>query len=221
MDTLRAIQTCKMPKIRMKKPPQKRKLSPVKEEVLQKKLKSSKPLAASSLHNSKQNSKDCKDKAFFDAESGENKEPPMKKTTTAKKTKLAPAILDSLFAKNSVDRTIECVVRTASVAKCKNVKSCAVKKSANAKIGLVKGKTECEVFGASKRKTRNSNNNVVVMQAVPRVPRKSLVYPRWSNGWVWEGESFESKVFINVSIFFVIGIFFVSYLNISLLCVFE
>jgi hypothetical protein len=33
------------------------------------------------------------------------------------------------------------------------------------------------------------------------VPRKAHSAPRWSNGWSWEGQSFQGKVFLNVSSF--------------------
>lgn len=34
--------------------------------------------------------------------------------------------------------------------------------------------------------------------------RQSAVAPRWSNGWTWEGQPFQSKIFMNVSFFLII-----------------
>lgn len=31
------------------------------------------------------------------------------------------------------------------------------------------------------------------------VPRQTLSAPRWSNGWMWQGEPFQGKIFLNVS----------------------
>lgn len=38
------------------------------------------------------------------------------------------------------------------------------------------------------------------VQEIPEaiLPRRSMTSPRWSNGWKWEGEPFQSKVFLNV-----------------------
>ncbi|KAF2903938.1 hypothetical protein ILUMI_02236, partial [Ignelater luminosus] len=207
----------------------KRKLSPTKEETNHKKLKTSKPLAASNLHNSKQNLKNNKGKCFVDFELSENKEPLVKTTkksqvnsknslnnnnnTTAKK--LAPAILDSLFAKNNVDRTIESVINRYSDSlrtnkktetnikatdKCKLIKSESIinNKSTNSKMAQVKSKTAIvsKKIGASKRKTK-SKGIEIPSTAVTRVPRKYMQVPRWSNGWTWKGEPFQAKVFLN------------------------
>lgn len=39
------------------------------------------------------------------------------------------------------------------------------------------------------------------VQEIPEaiLPRRTIVSPRWSNGWNWEGEPFQGKVFLNVS----------------------
>lgn len=167
---------------------QKRKLSPVKEETVQKRLKTqTKPLAASNLHNSKQNSKESKDKVVCEAELTENKEP----TKKTKKT--------STNVKSTVDdRTSgNCAVEDLSVRtyKCKGKVG---RKGSSTKCAKVE-KAECAV---TKRKyNKKNNNNQVIPQAVTK-PRRSLQCPRWSNGWMWEGEPYEAKVFINVSILF-------------------
>lgn len=206
----------------------KRKLSPSKEEIVStKRAKASKPLTASNLHNSKQNSKESKDK-YIDSELIENKEPIKKNykkshvNSSKTSKKLAPVALDTLIAKNSVDRTndgvvCEPVTRTArsddpsalkTVEKCKvktEVKKESVtnnKKSTNSKTVAVKSsKVECRKIGNYKRKGKNCPE--VVTQVISKVPRKSLHLPRWSNGWTWEGEPYEAKVFLNVSNFYI------------------
>lgn len=180
--------------VKLKKATTRQKLAVMRQETLARKSRT-RPLTASNLHNSKLNMKESK-KLASEAELTENKEP----TTAKKKKKLAPTMLDNLFAKNSVDRTIDSVVSEAT-AKCKG---CKVEKNNNNKkstnVKCEKKTAECKgIIGAAKRKGRKSVE--AVPQAVPKVPRRSLHCPRWSNGWTWEGEPFEATVFINVSRF--------------------
>lgn len=169
---------------------QKRKLSPGKEETqtVQKRLKTqAKPLAASNLHNSKQNAKECKDKVTGDAELAENKEP-------AKKTKKTAAIVKD--DRTNGDSSV--VVEDASVRtynKCRGGRA-GINKKGNSTKSV---KAECTVTKRKYNKRNNNNNNIVIPQPVTK-PRRSLQCPRWSNGWMWEGEPYEGKVFINVSV---------------------
>lgn len=210
---------------RLKRAAAKRKLSLIKEDACNnnnKRLKPSKPLTASNLHNSKQNAKENKE----NAETIEINKEPIKKNLkkpsvnckkTAKKT--APIVLDNLIAKNNIDRTIDCVVGESITRTLKNIdpsalktqekckvkqdvkkESVTCKKSTNSKTIVVKSsKVECRKTGASKRKTKNSIE--VIPQVISRNPRRSLQLPKWSNGWTWEGEPYEAKVFLNVSSF--------------------
>lgn len=41
--------------------------------------------------------------------------------------------------------------------------------------------------------------------------RQSAAAPRWSNGWTWEGQPFQSKIFMNVSFFFYYFFFLVGF----------
>ncbi|KAI4462893.1 bromo adjacent y domain-containing 1 protein [Holotrichia oblita] len=146
--------------------------------------------------------------------------------TTTKCKKIAPVVLDNLLARNSVDRTIESVISentrtskngannsilrtlaekssSSGSAKVKSdVKKDAVvtgKKgsSTTAKSVIVKTKTtECKKAGVAKRKTKSKSADVLP-QVVPRIPRRSLPLPKWSNGWEWKGEPFDGKVFLN------------------------
>jgi hypothetical protein len=50
----------------------------------------------------------------------------------------------------------------------------------------------------SSRKRHRTSMLAEVEQIV--APRKSTSAPRWSNGWSWEGSSFQGKVFLNVSL---------------------
>lgn len=49
-------------------------------------------------------------------------------------------------------------------------------------------------------KKRHKVSHVIPEEVI--VPRNNFAAPRWSNGWSWQGESFQSKVFLNVSILF-------------------
>lgn len=208
---------CKTSRIKLKKSP-KRKLNCLRVEVMQKRLKSSKPLTASSLHNSKQNIKESK-KVCANLESGENNEPLKKITkksklnckTTSVVKKLAPVLLDNLLAKNNVDRTIDSVIESGlrtgketsalkTSEKCTNCKGYKAlnKKGTKLKTEPTKTKVECKSYCPGKRKVRNKNPESTP-QIITGVPRKSLQCPRWSNGWTWEGEPFEGRVFLNVS----------------------
>uniref|UniRef100_A0A1Y1LJP6 BAH domain-containing protein n=1 Tax=Photinus pyralis TaxID=7054 RepID=A0A1Y1LJP6_PHOPY len=214
-------------KLKIRKSSVKRKLSPSKDELHSKRAKLSRPLIASNLHNSKQNLKTLKGKCSAAFDLSENKEPAQK--TTLKKLqvnsknsisekKLAPEILDHLFAKNNVDRTIDCVVnryseilRTSKRSeaskiddqsrklKINNNPECVVKStnvnnnnSASLKSKVVTPKK----VGASKRKCKRKSVEVPV-QVVPKVPRRQLQVPKWSNGWTWKGEPYQAKVFLN------------------------
>lgn len=163
-----------------KKQTQKRKLSPAKEETCQKRLKTAKPLVASNLHNAKQNAKECKEKVVPETELTENKEPP-------KKTKKVAVIARTgCVVNDSVART-----------KCNKAGNKTVAKKNSTKT--LKAKVECAAVTKRKYNKKNNTNNNVVPQAIAKVPRRSLQCPRWSNGWMWEGEPYEAKVFINVS----------------------
>lgn len=125
-------------------------------------------------------------------------------------------VLDNLLAKNSIDRTIESVVKETSVrtaasidVDAKTVSKCvksnkepslSKKSTNNQKTVQAKVKSECKKI----EKTRKSKcNEVLAPQVITKVPRRSLHAPKWSNGWRWEGEPYQSKVFINVSLFYV------------------
>ena len=224
----------RLPKIRLKKPNTKRKVGQAKEDAC-KRTQHPKPLIASSLHNSKQNNVDG-DKTSTRCELVESKQSAkrnsQKKQVNSKcpqggnGKKLAPAILDSLFARNSVDLTIESVVsdglrtggrssanpsRTSSTERGVKVSNelkkepCASnnnnnnKSAPNAKVSSAKGKVKCSQKGGKKKPRQNATEVPVVIAKYP--VRRNSQFPRWSNGWTWKGEPFESKVFLNVSSF--------------------
>lgn len=210
-------------KIKLKKPTTKRKLTAAKEDT-NKRLRLSKPLTVNN-HNLKLSSKG-KEKFSVVSTKTKNKtsteiitelKEPAKKITkkalavnSKPNSKSAPAVLDNLFAKNNVDRVIESVISEARpripkdtgaskiIEKCSKAKEQQViaKKSSN-KNGQVKVKLECKKAGTNGRKSKCKE--VVLPQIIARVPRRSLHQPRWSNGWTWEGEPYEAKVFLNVS----------------------
>lgn len=202
---------------KLKKSP-KRKLNCLKDDVLHKRLKTSKALVASSLHNSKQNTKDVNKKTCTMLDSGEEN---AKKITKKSKLhcknativkKLAPVLLDNLLAKNNIDRTIDSVIESGlrttkdsavkTPEKCVNCKTPSVKKM-SLKSRQVKSKVECNKgYCPGKRKMRKSGDSGVP-QVITGVPRRSLQCPRWSNGWTFEGDAFEARVFLNVSICFI------------------
>ncbi|XP_050088884.1 uncharacterized protein LOC126573083 isoform X2 [Anopheles aquasalis] len=50
-------------------------------------------------------------------------------------------------------------------------------------------------FSSKKRHRPSAANRCEVEEII--VPRKSTSVPRWSNGWTWEGQPFQGKVFLN------------------------
>ncbi|KAF5274310.1 hypothetical protein FQR65_LT04429 [Abscondita terminalis] len=216
-------------KLKFRKSAIKRKFSSCKDDLISKRLKVLKPLIASNFHNSKQNLKMNKGKCFTDFELSENKEPShkgIKKLHVNSKNsvnykKLAPAILDNLFSRNNVDRTIECVINRYSEnsrtnnkktgsskleGKSKKLKAANNNKQDSVSIkstnnNLNSGSTKSKIIvakkiGASKRKSKRRSVEVVE-QAIQKVPRRQLQMPKWSNGWTWKGEPYQAKIFLN------------------------
>lgn len=113
-----------------------------------------------------------------------------KKSISKKKpnasAKTAPKILDNLIAKNTIDRVIDDVI-TKSVRTQSETQQLDAKKVGN-KTVQVKSRRK----STSKRKSETSVADL-------KGPRRLSTLPKWSNGWMWEGESYQSKVFINVS----------------------
>ncbi|XP_045479019.1 R3H domain-containing protein 1 isoform X2 [Harmonia axyridis] len=111
--------------------------------------------------------------------------------------KLSASLLDNLIAKNNVDRTIECVVSDAirtsgtpkKTEKVKEIKEPSVPTPVSVKKST---KKPCKQL-VSRRKSKCKN----VAEVAPTKPFKPLGSLRWSNGWNWEGKSFEAKVFFN------------------------
>lgn len=230
----------KLSKIRLKKPQTKRKLSPTK-EVDAKKMKPSKPFAVSNHQSkvSSKEAKTFTDADLIENKEPTQKKGKKSNLTPMKSKKNAAVVLDNLLARNSVDRTIESVISDNSGnARTKNGASngavlrtlsekCGGQKiktevrketvngkknsNGNGKCVVVKSKSsECKKAGAAKRKTKSKSIEVAV-QVVPKVPRRSLPLPKWSNGWEWKGEPFDGRVFLNVSFIFLVLPYFFSF----------
>lgn len=58
-----------------------------------------------------------------------------------------------------------------------------------------KSKSRGSKFSNKKRHRQRSSKHIEEVF----IPRQSLAAPRWSNGWNWQGEPFQGKVFLNVS----------------------
>ncbi|KAL3266253.1 hypothetical protein HHI36_010433 [Cryptolaemus montrouzieri] len=109
--------------------------------------------------------------------------------------KLASIMLDKLIAKNNVDRTIECVISGA-------IRTSVPRR--NYKIKQVKGSVSpisISVKKSTKKACRTLDTNKkpkdLRTQVCPAILKKAAQVLRWSNGWSWEGEPFEAKVFLN------------------------
>ncbi|ENN78496.1 hypothetical protein YQE_05039, partial [Dendroctonus ponderosae] len=113
-----------------------------------------------------------------------------KKSASKKKpsasAKTAPKILDNLIAKNTIDRVIDDVI-TKSVRTQSDTQQLEAKNVGN--------KT---VRGGTNRRKSTSRRKSETTVAELRAPRRLSTLPKWSNGWMWEGESYQSKVFMNV-----------------------
>ncbi|XP_066254096.1 uncharacterized protein Hers [Euwallacea similis] len=110
----------------------------------------------------------------------------LKKTKTEKGQRArqtADKILDNLIAKNAVDKTIDAVIKSRKQVKvdCENKKS-----------GVKTSKTEKRV-----KRRKSTSKCKAEGELDVKVSRKANALPKWSNGWMWEGEPYEGKVFIN------------------------
>lgn len=54
----------------------------------------------------------------------------------------------------------------------------------------------------SKRSKRSKYLSAGIDEEI--IPRRPDVIPKWNNGWTWEGEPFQRKIFLNVSFYFCI-----------------
>ncbi|XP_056643021.1 uncharacterized protein LOC130449310 [Diorhabda sublineata] len=110
---------------------------------------------------------------------------------------------DKTLAKNNIERTIESVIsvvclrtreeNTAKTEKCgkqQTNKPVINKKSTNKGVVSKKFKTNSKKTEITRRKSKCSEIAVTPI-------KKPLNVPKWSNGWTWEGEPFEAKVFLN------------------------
>ncbi|ENN78494.1 hypothetical protein YQE_05037, partial [Dendroctonus ponderosae] len=113
-----------------------------------------------------------------------------KKSASKKKqsasAKTAPKILDNLIAKNTIDRVIDDVI-TKSVRTQSDTQQLEAKNVGNK---TVRG-------GTNRRKSTSRRKSETTVTEL-RAPRRLSTLPKWSNGWMWEGESYQSKVFMNV-----------------------
>lgn len=183
-------------KTKLRRPTTKNKLSFNKESaIIRRKLYKQLPL----------NTLNCRSKAHrLTHESKIKNSGLVKKGSLRQSTKSAPAVLDKLFAKNNVERIIESVIgdtlRTShesKTEKCiKQSKYSPVKTNVN-KISVPKKMKNVTKKLSSTRRT--FKHNEASTPQIPKAIKRSLSYPRWSNGWIWEGEPFEAKVFLNVS----------------------
>ncbi|KAL1489950.1 hypothetical protein ABEB36_013874 [Hypothenemus hampei] len=55
----------------------------------------------------------------------------------------------------------------------------------------------CKKEKRTKASRRKSTSKKEVSEQEVKISKKPSTLPKWSNGWTWEGESYESKVFIN------------------------
>uniref|UniRef100_A0A182M7A2 BAH domain-containing protein n=1 Tax=Anopheles culicifacies TaxID=139723 RepID=A0A182M7A2_9DIPT len=60
-----------------------------------------------------------------------------------------------------------------------------------------RSKTKSKKFSTKKRHRPSTNRAMTVELEELIVPKKCTSIPRWSNGWTWEGQPFQGKVFLN------------------------
>lgn len=223
-----------------------------KEEPALKKAKTSKPLVASNLHNSKQNIKQLKDKRDSISELLENKEPAKKllqkksvnsnsKTTkdinnvdrtiesvilncatTCSVEDRTSAKQDSVLLKQVIDRqksvttdvkpvaagpvataaTIDSVLKQQQNSISNSLIPSATSRTTHHHINAKAVKIGSGRSGTHKRKSKSNPCPSGTPLPISRIPRRSLNFPRWCNGWSWKGDCFQGKVFINVSFFY-------------------
>ncbi|XP_050300445.1 titin isoform X2 [Anthonomus grandis grandis] len=112
----------------------------------------------------------------------------MKQQKVGKKQKQkmsSSKILDSLISKNNIDKVIDEVVNKGT-----KVVSNTVKKT-NSKMN-----NRRKSLG-SRRGSRSVGSGEEKLEVTVKGKGSGAVVPKWSNGWMWEGEPYEGKVFIN------------------------
>uniref|UniRef100_A0A182PG02 BAH domain-containing protein n=1 Tax=Anopheles epiroticus TaxID=199890 RepID=A0A182PG02_9DIPT len=60
-----------------------------------------------------------------------------------------------------------------------------------------RSKTKSKKFSTKKRHRPSTHRNIGPELEELLVPKKCSTVPRWSNGWTWEGQPFQGKVFLN------------------------
>lgn len=65
----------------------------------------------------------------------------------------------------------------------------------NKTLGAKKSKSRGSKF--SNKKKHRARHTKHIEEVI--IPRQTSTIPRWSNGWTWQGEPFQGKVFLNVS----------------------
>lgn len=68
-----------------------------------------------------------------------------------------------------------------------------VKKKSNKKSTNTK-----KICGAGKKAPGRDESVVGVLDSFSSLTKKSFLKPKWSNGWSWEGDSYEAKVYLTV-----------------------
>lgn len=186
-----------LPKIKLKTPT-KKKLNVSKEQTNNRRMKASKLPLKENISAQTQNPKKSTVALPSDKKDLSKKKNTSKQTSTVK---TASKILDNLIAKNNIDKVIEDVVSNSMKidseihvkedVKDVEIKKCGSKMSKQIKIANIKA-------GTSRRKS-TSKCKIDVPETESKILKKPAALPKWSNGWMWEGECYEGKVFINVS----------------------
>uniref|UniRef100_A0A182JUZ9 BAH domain-containing protein n=1 Tax=Anopheles christyi TaxID=43041 RepID=A0A182JUZ9_9DIPT len=60
-----------------------------------------------------------------------------------------------------------------------------------------RSKTKSKKFSTKKRHRPSTQRNIAAELEELIVPKNCSTIPRWSNGWTWEGQPFQGKVFLN------------------------
>ena len=80
-------------------------------------------------------------------------------------------------------------------------------------IMLHEGNTKCKKKGKGPKKSAGRRDSIICKQQLEEqqsreiaskclsMSRRPFLKPKWSNGWSWEGEAFEAKVYLTVSLF--------------------
>ncbi|XP_072391722.1 uncharacterized protein Hers [Diabrotica undecimpunctata] len=104
-------------------------------------------------------------------------------------------VIDNVISDACIRTQEECVGKSEKCAKSQTNGPVLNKKSTNKSVVSKKLKLNPKTTENTRRKSKSSEE--VIPPPAAKIVRRVSTIPKWSNGWMWEGEPYEAKVFLN------------------------